>query len=199
MRRLAGLAAVALLLASGAQASTRQQSGFVTIRAGDEIRLAGSLTGCVVQELAVICLHQARPSPPGLIAAQTGSYGTLLVSFRQGVQLFRKSTGTATTTLFAWEPKGLPDLGAVPLAPEQADRVLNLKVGQVARVQGTRLDCAVVRTGAAPGVPTVYCSNDDARGPIPGSYATLVSDRDAAVGLVQANRSTKIVALRRQP
>lgn len=198
MHRLAGLAAIALLLASGARASTRQPSGFVTIRAGDEVRLAGSLTGCVVQELAVICLHQARPSPPGLIAAQTGSYGTLILAFRQGVQLFRKGAGSTTTTLFERLPKGTPSIGAVALAPEQADRTLTLRVGQVVRVQGTRLDCAVVRSGTR-NLPTIYCSNDDSRGPIPGSYATLVSDHDAAVGLVQRDRSTTFVALRRQP
>lgn len=198
VHRLAGLAAIALLLATGAQASVRPSAAPISIRAGDELRLAGSLTGCVVQELAVVCMHQARPSPAGLIAAQTGSYGTLILGFRQGVQLFRKGAGSATTTLFERLPKGTPSIGAVALAPEQADRTLTLRVGQVVRVQGTRLDCAVVRSGT-PSVPTIYCSNDDARGPIPGSYATLVSDHDAAVGLVQRSRSTTVVALRRQP
>lgn len=86
--------------------------------------------------------------------------------------------------------------GARSAAPPGA---ITLKVGQVVHVQGTSVDCAVVRSGAGAGKPTIYCSKDDTIGPIPGTFATLLSDDVAAVGKVQTTRRTTIVWKRDQP
>ena len=73
------------------------------------------------------------------------------------------------------------------------------RVGQVFHVIGTPIDCAIVRSGAGAGVPTVYCSQDDKTGPVPGTYATLLSDQVAAVGKVDATRHTTPIVVKKQP
>ena len=86
--------------------------------------------------------------------------------------------------------------GARSAAPPGA---ITLKVGQVVHVQGTSVDCAVVRSGTGAGKPTIYCSKDDKTGPIPGTFATLLSDDVAAAGKIQPSRRTTIVWQRNQP
>ena len=86
--------------------------------------------------------------------------------------------------------------GARSAAPPGA---ITLKIGQVVHVQGTSVDCAVVRSGAGTGKPTIYCSKDDKTGPIPGTFATLLSDDVAAAGKIQPSRRTTIVWQRNQP
>lgn len=84
--------------------------------------------------------------------------------------------------------------------PALAARTVTLRVGQVARLRSSQLphplDCAVV---TSEGLPTLYCSLDDATGPVPGSYAVLINARQAAIGRIGADRGTVVTDLRAQP
>ena len=115
------------------------------------------------------------------------------------VVVYRAKAGGKTTTVFQRKPAGEPSF-AISFYPEPDDRVLHLKVGQVARlrVKTINLDCAIVRAGAR-NVPTAYCVRDDKVGPVPKSYATLASDDGVAVGVIRSSRATTIVYTHRQP
>ena len=195
MRRVLPVGVAAGLVA--APGASSRSGGFVTIRGGDEVRIAGTHTGCVVQELAVFCIHYTATSPPKQITPVAGSYGTLAFYLERAVIAFRAGAAGKTATVFQRKPAGMPAFD-VSFYPEPADRVVRLKVGQVARVEGSKLDCAVVRAGAR-NVPTVYCVTDDKVGPVPKSYATLASDDGIAIGVIGANRRTTIIYTRRQP
>ncbi|HET7568766.1 MAG TPA: hypothetical protein VFJ91_12285 [Gaiellaceae bacterium] len=185
------LLALAVLLVF--PAADARPAGYVPIRAGDEVRIAGSTVRCVVQEAGVLCGQFAGN------ALRPGSYGTLTV-LGQVVLGFRAAAdGIHTKTLVQRRPKGLPSFGA-SFDPDDTTRVLTLRVGRVARlrVQSANLDCAVVRSGTR-NVPTAFCVRDDKVGPVAKSYATLVSDEDAALGVVGKTRRTTIVWTRKQP
>jgi hypothetical protein len=47
--------------------------------------------------------------------------------------------------------------------------------------------------------PTVYCSKNDKTGPVPGTYATLLSNQVAAVGKVGATSHTTPIVVKNQP
>ena len=192
MRRLLVLVAVSVLLApAGAEA---RSAGFVPIRAGDQVRIAGSTVRCVVQEAAILCVPFAGGVP------KVGAYGTVAIPGGQAVAGVRVKDAIHLTTVFRRWPKGLPTFAFMYDPQETPNRVVTLKVGQVARerIQGINLDCAIVRSGTR-NVPTVYCATDDKVGPVPGRYATLASDEDAAVGKVGATRRTTIVWVHPQP
>lgn len=195
MRRLLPVAIVLLALASGsAAAAPGRDAGFVPIRAGDQVRVVGSGVRCVVQEAAVLCLRFASGAP------KIGSYGTAALPGGTAVVAVRVVDRVHLKTVFRRWPKGLPTFAFLYDPEETPNRIVTLKVGQVARERiGTlKLDCAVVRAGTR-NVPTVYCSSDDAVGPIPKTYATLASDDGVAVGRIGATRRTTIVYTHRQP
>jgi len=171
-------------------------AGFVNIRAGDEVRIAGTQTGCVVQEVAIFCFHYAKGAPLGQIAPVVGSYGTLALGGGHQVYAYKARAGGKTTIVFK-KAAGVPGF-AISFYPEPADRVVHLKVGQVARVQGAKLDCAIVRAGSR-NLPSVYCVTDDKVGPVLKTYATLVSDDGIAVGVIGAGRKTTFIYVHRQP
>ena len=177
-----------------AAAAPVRQAGFVAIRAGDQVRIAGSTTRCVVQEAAILCMPFVGGVP------RVGAYGTFTIPGGQAVVGFRVADAIHLTTVFRRWPKALPTFALMFDPEDTPDRVVTLKVGQVARerIQGINLDCAVVRSGTR-NVPTVYCSTDDKVGPVRGRYATLASDDDAAVGKVGAGRRTTVVWTHKQP
>ncbi len=151
---------------------------FVPVRAGDVLDLVGTRVACAVQKEGVLCFHIRAEKPI------VGTFGVALHIDRRTV-LFRVGAGG--------EPKVVacrPQLAAA------AARLVKLRVGQAVRLRGTRLDCAAV---ASAGRPTLYCSYDDAVGPIPGTHAILINDTLAAIGRVENSRRTTIVVLRRQP
>jgi len=172
------LAAAALTAAAGIQASSAAPTAFITVRAGDIIDVVGTKVVCAVSGNLVYCYHSRLGKP----IAKT--FAAAIYTTRQAA-LFRI---------------GASGKGALvarrPLAAGAATRVVKLRVGQATRLQGTRLDCAAVRSE---GRPTIYCSNDDAVGPTPGTHAVLVNDKLAAIGRVAKSRETTIVVLRQQP
>lgn len=191
MRRLLLLGALALVCVP---ASAAAPAGFVPMRAGDHFRLAGSTVRCVVQEAGVLCARFAGNT------LRPGSYGTLGVFGSVALGFRVAADGIHTKTLAERKPKGMPSFPAIFDPDETPTRVLTLKVGQVARlrVKTLNFDCAVVRSGTR-NVPTAFCVRDDKVGPVAKTYATLVSDEDAALGLVGKTRRTTIVWTRKQP
>jgi len=171
-------ALAALGVAVSASLAAAAPTAFIPVRDGDILDLAGTRVACAVQKDGVLCFHMRRDKPI------VGTFGVALNIDRRTV-LFRFGAGG--------EPKVVarrPQLAAA------AARLVKLRVGQVVRLRGTRLDCVAV---ASEGKPTVYCSNDDAVGPIPGTHAILINDKLAAIGRVEKSRKTTIVVLRRQP
>lgn len=192
------VAATALVAAGPAGAGATGAKGLVQLRAGDEVRVNGSRVGCIVEKVGIICLHQGNVTPLGKIMPQVGSYGGVLLVGGKTVTIFRNRANGKTVNVFERKPAGVASL-SLTLAAGKASRVVRLSVGQAARLQGTTLDCAIVRSGVGAGKPTVYCSYDDAAGPVPGTNTILVSDGYAAAGTIMASRRTTVVYKHNQP
>jgi len=166
--------AAALVLASSALSSG---TGFITLRAGEELDVVGTPILCQVGSgaKAIACFKVDAHGP------LPGSYGI----------------GIKTTGVAAWKIDAARNPKQVyTRKTASAQKRVTIKLGQVARLQGTTLDCAIVRSGAKNDT-TVYCSRDDKVGPVVGSYAVLLSKSMAAVGKVKADRSTTIVWLKK--
>ena len=174
--------ALALLAPAAGGAAT---TGFITVRPGDLIAVKGGALGCVVQLPGIVC-YPSRAGKP-----RTGVFAVMLVA-----------PGVASILRVG------KDLSLTPVVTKVAPgtklhrrgRTITLAVGQVARLQPPApagpIDCAVVRSA---GLPTLYCSQDDAVGPVVGSFAIVVNTTTAAIGRVGADRGTTIVSLRKQP
>lgn len=188
MRRSAiGLVAVVAVAAAVTGVSSAGPRAFVEMRAGDGLDVAGTKVGCLVVAGAVACYQATAEGKE--VTALPRTYGAVIYTDGRAAA-FRVDAKGAPKILFARKPQG---------ARDRVRRFLRARVGQVFRLEGTRLDCAIVRSGAGAGKPTVYCSQDDATGPIPGTYAILVSDEVAAVGKIGPSRRTTIVFTRKQP
>ena len=182
----AGLAAVAaalaLVLVGTAGSAT---SAFVNLKTGDSLDVLHTGIVCSVQKgasgrLGVACYE----------ATATGflprSYATVIVQ-----------DGEVSIDQINAKGDNLKQVFDRKLAA--AAKRVRASVGQAFHVTGTPIDCAIVKTGTGAGVPTVYCSKDDKVGPVPGTYATLISDRVASVGKIGANRVTTAIVVKNQP
>ena len=152
-------------------------AGFVTLRSGDQLDVVGTPILCQVGNGAtsIACFKVDAKGP------LPGSYGI----------------GIKTTGVAAWKIDANRNPKEVyARKPASAQKRVTIRLGQAARLQGTTLDCAIVRSGAA-NETTIYCSHDDTVGPVVGSYAVLLSKSMAAVGKVKADRSTTIVWLKK--
>ncbi len=178
-RALALATVAAAVAASLASAASGSRAAFIGVRADDVLDVVGTKVACALQKDGVLCFH----TRDGKFIPRT--FGAALNIDRRAV-------------IFRVNPSGEPKVVArrPQAAGGAAGRVVKLRAGQVARLKGTRLDCAVVRSE---GKPTIYCSNDDAVGPIPGTHAILLNDEVATIGRVEKTRRTTIVVLRRQP
>ena len=169
-----GAFVAALAVASSALTSG---SGFIMLTSGDQLDVVGTPILCQVGNgaKAIACFKvDAKGSLPG-------SYGI----------------GIKTTGVAAWKIDAKRNSKQVyARTPASAQKRVKIKLGQVARLQGTTLDCAIVRSGAN-NETTIYCSRDDKVGPVVGSYAVLLSKSMAAVGKVKADRSTTIVWMKK--
>ncbi len=154
----------ALLTAAGVSIASAAPAAFIAVRDGDVVDLVGTKVVCAAQRDGMLCFQVRREKP---IA---GSFGVAIHRDRR-------------TVLFRFDAAGRPKMVARrPQGAGLSTRLIPLRIGQVTRLAGTRLDCAAV---ASQGRPTVYCSSDDAKGPIPGTHAVLINDRMAAIGRVE--------------
>jgi len=169
-----GAFVAALVLASSALTSG---AGFIALRSGDQLDVVGTPILCQVGDgaKAIACFKVDAHGP------LAGSYGI----------------GIKTTGIAAWKIDAVRKPKQVySRKTASAQKRVKIKLGQVARLQGTTLDCAIVRSGAD-NETTIYCSRDDNVGPVVGSYAVLLSKSMAAVGKVKADRSTTIVWMKK--
>lgn len=186
---LAGAAALAaaLLLAIPAGATTQ---AFTILKAGDEIDIVDTSVLCLVSKgssgrMGIVCFRaNAKGAIPGTYFAGIGQDGRVLAGVvdakREPKITFQRTLASAAGTSAATvRRKGT--------------------VGKVFRISGSTVDCAIVRSGTGTQVPTVYCSKDDKVGPVPGTYAVLVSDQVAGVGKIQETRSTTMIWVKNQP
>ena len=166
-----GAFVAALVVASSALTSG---SGFIMLTSGDQLDVVGTRLLCQVgvDQKSIACFKVDANGP------LPGSYGI-------GISLTK---GIAAWTIDAKRnPKQV-----YTRKPASAQKRIKVKLGQATRIQGTTIDCAIVRSGAK-NETTIYCSHDDKTGPIVGSYAMLMSDSMVAVGKIKANRSTTII------
>jgi len=184
------VAAVSVALAVSSTAGATAKA-FVNLKAGDEIDVVGTGILCSVEKgtsgrLGVAC-YEATPTGllPGSFSTGIGQDGRVFIG---------QANAKGTTMKVVFERT----LAAAGIRTAAAKRVKG-RVGQAFHVVGTPIDCAIVRSGAGAGVPTVYCSKDDKAGPVPGTYATLLSDQVAAVGKVDATRHTTSIVVKNQP
>lgn len=177
--RLTLLIVSALALALAASAFGRGE-GFITIKPGDEVNIAGTKIRCQV----------TADSGKAIACFKFDSKGAIPGSYAVGI--------TQKGGVAAWkiDAKRSPQ-PVYTRNLSSAQKRITLKVRQVTRIQGTTVDCAVVLSGARNDEETIYCSRDDATGPRVGSYAVLLSDSIAAVGKVKADRSTTVVWTRK--
>jgi len=171
------MAAIAVALVFAPSALPRG-AGFITVKPGDELDVVGTKILCSVGPQAIVCFKVDAKGP------LPGSYG---------IGISQKSGLVKTWRIDA--KRNPKPVYARKIASAQTR--IKIKVRQVARIQGTTVDCAIVLSGAKNDEETVYCSHDDKVGPIVGSYAVLMSDSMAAVGKVKADRSTTIVWLKK--
>ena len=185
----AGLAA-ALLLAVPAGATSK---AFITLKAGDEIDVVGTSVLCLVSKgssgrIGITCFRaNAKGGIPSSYFAGIGQDGRVLAGLvnakREPKITFQRMLASAGSTTAA--------------TATTVQRKGN--VGQVFRLYRTTIDCAIVRSGAGKGVPSVYCSKDDKVGPVPGTYSVIVSDQVAGVGKIQKTRATTMIWVKNQP
>jgi hypothetical protein len=182
----AGFAA-ALLLAIPAGATTK---AFIPLKAGDEIDVVGTSILCLVSK--------GSSGRTGIVCFRATSKGAIPGSYFAGIgQDGRVLAGVV-------DAKGEPKITYErKLAAAGGTRVATVRrkgnVGQVFRLTGSTVDCAIVRSGAGKGVPSVYCSKDDKVGPVPGTYAVVVSDQVAGVGKIEKTRRTTMIWVKNQP
>ena len=164
--------ALALVLAPSALSSG---AGFITLKPGDQLDVVGTQLLCQVgvkqKTIACFKVDAAGPLP--------GSYA-IGISLTKGVVAWKIDAKRNAKQVYARKPASV-------------QKRIKVKLGQVARIQGTTMDCAIVRSGANNDETTIYCSHDDKAGPIVGSYAMLMSNGMVAVGKIKADRSTTIV------
>lgn len=179
--------AAALLLAVPAGATSK---AFITLKAGGELDVVGTRILCLITKgstgrIGIVCFRAAATGAiPGSYFAGIGQDGRVLAGLvdakgQPKITYERKLAAAGGTTATAVRRKG--------------------NVGQVFRLAGTTIDCAIVRSGAGKGVPSVYCSRDDKVGPVPGTYALLVSDQVASVGKIEKTRVTTFIWVKQQP
>lgn len=174
-RALVGsLAAVALALVL-APSALPSRAGFITLERGDQFSVAGA---------PILC--QVGAGSNSIVCFKVDAKGALPGSYAIGLSV--------TKGVSAWKIDAKRNPKQVyTRKPASAQKLITIKLGQVARIKGTTLDCAIVRSGAKNDQTTVYCSHDDTVGPIVGSYAVLISKSMVAVGKIKANRSTTII------
>lgn len=184
------IAAVTVALAASSTADATAKA-FVNLKAGDQIDVVDTGILCSIEKgtsgrLGVACYEATSTGLlPGSYSTGIGQDGRVFIGLAN-------AKGTTVKTIFQRLP------AAAGIRTAAAKRVKG-RVGQVFHVVGTPIDCAIVRSGAGAGVPTVYCSRDDKTGPVPGTYATLLSDQVAAVGKVDATRHTTPIVVKNQP
>ena len=163
--------ALALVLAPSALSSG---AGFITLKPGDQLDVVGTQILCQVgvDQKAIACFRVDAKGP------FPGSYG-IGISLTKGIAAWKIDATRNPKQIYARKPAS-------------AQKRVKVKLGQVTRIQGSTLDCAIVRSGAK-NETTIYCSRDDKVGPVVGSYAMLMSDSMVAVGKIKADRSTTIV------
>lgn len=188
----AATTACALALAGGEAGASG--SGFITVRANDVVTVAGTSLRCLVQPVGYVCFPataQGRPRA-GTFAVSLVAPGLASIS-RVGRDLGLEPVVTKAAAGAGFRRRAVQQA-------RSAARTVRIAVGQVVRLRVAKvpsaLDCAVVRSD---GRPTLYCAFDDATGPVPGSFAVLLSEREAAIGRVEASRTTTVTNLRRQP
>ena len=179
--------ATALLLVAPAGAA---RTAFIPLKAGDEIDVVGTSILCLVSKgssgrTGIVCFRAtAKGAVPGSYFAGIGQDGRVLAGV---VDAKGQPTITYQRTLAS-------AAGATSASVRRKGAV-----GQVFRITGSTVDCAIVRSGSGKGVPTVYCSKDDKVGPVPGTYSVIVSDQVAGVGKIQTTRSTTMIWVKNQP
>ena len=189
---LAGAAALAAALLLSVPAGTTTKA-FITLKVGDELDVVGTSILCLGSKgssgrLGIVCFRSnAKGAIPGPYFAGIGQDGRVLAGLVDAkgapkISYQRTLAAAGGTTAATVRRQG--------------------KVGQVfpfADTTSTTSDCAIVRSGKGSGVPSVDCTRDDQVGPLPGTYAVIVSDQVASAGKIAKTRSTTTICAKQQP
>jgi hypothetical protein len=162
---LAGLVAVPAAW-GGREAAVKR------LAVGDAVFVAGTQVLCAVTDRpkAISCfkVNASGPAP--------GTYAVGL-----------DANGTAA----AWRisANGTPKPVLTRKLQGRLAKQVTLRRGEVARISGTRVDCAVVRPRGSGNA--IFCAFDDAKGPVPGSYAVALTDAGAVVSRIDRQRKPR--------
>lgn len=166
-----------LLLAAVIAAPAASAAPVRQLAVGDTVMVAGTRVLCAV-----------TGGPKAISCFKVNASGPVPGSFAVGLD----ARGTAA----AWriDAGGSPRPVLTRKLQSRAARQLVLRRGEVARIAGTRVDCAVVKPDGSGNA--IFCALDDARGPVPGSYAVALTDAGAIVSRITAKRVPKNVWFR---